>query len=130
RAAGASDHNGLALDHLAQQFWIGRHRGTAQQLVDVNFADLAYEIFAAHQFADGRDGPDFYALAAERGDDLLAPGRRQRGDGNDNLVQAVLFHQFRNLGRRKNTYAGAIPAMQGAAVIEKGNHAVIALGAQ
>jgi hypothetical protein len=81
----AGDHDHPALDHRSEQLGIGRHRRAAEQVVDVDLAQLADDIFARGDLADRGQGADLDRQLAEFGDDLLPP-RVTRPRGSERMT--------------------------------------------
>ena len=119
RSTGSSDHYGAAHNHLANEVRIRRDRRPAQQFVDLDLVDLAHKIFAGDKIGDARQRLYLDPVSADITNNLFPARSRNRGYRQDDLLDPVIAHKGREVGRRKDLDACDVPAMERRIIVKK-----------
>src|SRR5690606_902609 len=114
----------------AHQFRVGRHGGPAQQIVDIDVANVADQILAGGEVGDSGQDPELYRQGAEACDQfpLDGAGRQRRGD--DDFVDAEIGDHAFEVGHRIDTKAEHIHAREGGVLADETDHVALAGGRQ
>ncbi|MNE75178.1 hypothetical protein D3C80_1713100 [compost metagenome] len=115
-----------------QQFFVGRHGVAAQQVFDVEFAQILY-VYPALGNVDQIGQGAYMQLQVQLLDlldDFGATRAAYRGQGQQQVGDAVFLHQFLQLGRWVDAQAVECAAAQVRPVIDKSAHHHLAAGGQ
>lgn len=129
RAAGARDQDRLARDAFGEQVAPWRNGLAAQQVLDLDFADGAFQHLAFHHFRHGGQGADGNAQAGQAADDGAPAFGRCRGNGQDDLLDLVLAHDVVEPAHRIDAQAAHVPVGQPFVVVEEADGRVGVAGA-
>ncbi len=122
RSAGARHHHGLARDRAAHQCAIGQHRFTAEQILDLDIADLGHVDPTVGDVHQPRKGADPRTGAARPCDDGLAPLLRDRWEREQYLLRGQAPDRGGDVGGRIDAASVEHAADQRGVVVEEADH--------
>ena len=107
---------------LPSRMWLGLTGFAAQQVVDVQLAQVRGADHTLRQFAHGRQGAHLHVGALHLRDHLVAAVAAERGDGQQHGADLQRTHQARQVGRAVDRQAVEHVAVQAVVVVHETDH--------